>query len=431
MTEDTMNAKTWISQHRFLTTTGVLVGTAIIAFVFWSRGSDPAAKRVEAGPDSKTDRQESSNPNSSRMVTEAQRNVGLRVEAAQTRSVVQTIRTTGTVGPNETRVAHMRPITRGRILKVNARLGDRVRAGEVLAAYDNIELGEAVGQYGVGLAEIKRAQSGAEVARRSVERAQNLVELGAVARAELERRSAEQANAQSAIETQRAELARIEEKLHRFGMTDNDIQEMNRSGDIQRHREVSQSTLRAPFNGVVTYVNVVEGETVETDREMFTIADLSVVWVQANIYEKDIGSVRNGVPAIVTVDAYPQEFRGQITYISDVLDPKTRTVKVRCEVPNPDGRLKLDMFTTIDIPTPAGRKAVMIPASAVQQINDQPVVFVRLSETEFQRRMVQLGAKDGDWIEAVTGIKPGEGVVTTGSFQLKSISLRELIGEKE
>ena len=88
-----------------------------------------------------------------------------------------------------------------------------------------------VGQYGVGLAEIKRAQSGAEVARRSVERAQNLVELGAVARAELERRSAEQANAQSTIETQRAELARIEEKLHRFGMTDDEIQEMNRSGD--------------------------------------------------------------------------------------------------------------------------------------------------------------------------------------------------------
>lgn len=432
MTEDRMSPQTWMSQHRLLTTAGVLVGAAIIAFVFWSRATDPAAKRVEAGPDSKTDRQESSNPNSFRMVTEAQRNVGLRVEAAQTRSVVQTIRTTGTVGPNETRVAHMRPITRGRILKVNARLGDRVRAGEVLAAYDNIELGEAVGQYGVGLAEIKRAQSGAEVARRSVERAQNLVELGAVARAELERRSAEQANAQSTIETQRAELARIEEKLHRFGMTDDEIQEMNRSGDIQRHREVSQSTLRAPFSGVITNVNVVEGETVETDREMFTIADLSVVWVQANIYEKDIGSVRKGVPAIVSVDAYPEEmFKGQLTYISDVLDPKTRTVKVRCEVPNLGGRLKLDMFTTIDIPTPAGRKAVMIPASSIQQINDQPVVFVRLTETEFQRRLVQLGSKDGDWIEAVTGIKPGEAIVTTGSFQLKSISLRELIGEKE
>jgi cobalt-zinc-cadmium efflux system membrane fusion protein len=326
----------------------------------------------------------------------------------------------------------MRPITRGRILKVNARLGDRVRAEEVLATYDNIELGEAVGQYGVGLAEIKRAQSGAEVARRSVERAQNLVELGAVAKAELERRSAEHANAQSTIETQRAELARIEEKLHRFGMTDDEIQEMNRSGDIQRHREVSQSTLRAPFSGVITNVNVVEGETVETDREMFTIADLSVVWVQANIYEKDIGSVRKGVPAIVSVDAYPEEiFKGQLTYISDVLDPKTRTVKVRCEVPNPGGRLKLDMFTMIDIPTPADRKAVMIPGSSIQQINDQPVVFVQLTETEFQKRLVQLGVKDGDWIEAVTGIKPGEAIVTDGSFQLKSISLRELIGEKE
>ena len=428
-----MSAKTWISRHHLLTTAAVLLGVAIIIFASrWQGANGFAARHPEGGQDSKTASPASPSPNSVRMDTDAQRNVGLQIERAQRRSVVQTIRTTGTVGPNETRVAHIRPITRGRILKVAARLGDQVRAGEALATYDNIELGEAVGQYGVGLAELKKAQSGAEVARRSMERAQNLVELGAVARAELERRSAEYANAQSSIETQRAELARIEETLHRFGMTDADIQEMSHSGAIQSHREVSQSTLSSPFSGVVTNVNVVEGETVETDREMFTIADLSVVWVQANIYEQDIGAVRKGVPAIISVDAYPNEtFKGRLTYISDLLDPKTRTVKVRCEVPNADGRLKLDMFMTIDIPTPAGREAVMIPAAAVQQINDQPVVFVRLAGTEFQKRLVQLGAKDGDWVEAVSGITPGDAIVTTGSFQLKSIALRELIGEKE
>lgn len=427
-----MSANTWISRHRLVTATGVLLGVIIVAFPLWRHGSGGTAKPSAAAPDSKTANQESSTSNSVRMEIETQKNIGLQVELAQTRSVVQTIRTTGTVGPNETRVAHMRPITRGRILKVNARLGDQVRAGEPLATYDNIELGEAVGQYGVGLAELKRAQSGAEVARRSMERAQGLVELGAVAKAELERRSADYANAQSAIETQRAELARTEEKLHRFGMTDEDIQEMNRSGAIQSHREVSQSILKSPFSGVITNVNVVEGETVETDREMFTIADLSVVWVQANIYEQDIGAVRKGVAAIISVDAYPKEaFKGRLTYISDLLDPKTRTIKVRCEVPNADSRLKLDMFATIDIPTPAGRQTVMIPASAVQQINDQPVVFVRLGANQFQKRLVQLGAKDGDWVEAVSGIKAGDAIVTTGSFQLKSIALRELIGEKE
>ena len=427
-----MSANTWISRHRLVTATGVLLGVIIVAFLLWRHGSGGTAKPAAAAPGSKTANQESSTPNSVRMEIEAQKNIGLQVELAQTRSVVLTIRTTGTVGPNETRVAHVRPITRGRILKVNARLGDQVRAGEALATYDNIELGEAVGQYGVGLAELKRAQSGAEVARRSMERAQGLVELGAVAKAELERRSADYANAQSAIETQRAELARTEEKLHRFGMTDEDIQEMNRSGAIQSHREASQSILKSPFSGVITNVNVVEGETVETDREMFTIADLSVVWVQANIYEQDIGAVRKGVAAIISVNAYPKEsFKGRLTYISDLLDPKTRTIKVRCEVPNADSRLKLDMFATIDIPTPAGRQTVMIPASAVQQINDQPVVFVRLGANQFQKRLVPLGAKDGDWVEAVSGIKAGDAIVTTGSFQLKSIALRELIGEKE
>ncbi|HJT70785.1 MAG TPA: efflux RND transporter periplasmic adaptor subunit [Terriglobales bacterium] len=424
----------WIIRHRALFEASLALLVVVFGVALWMK-SHPRSE-----PTSKTDSQEKRTapggsdeppPNTLRMEALAQRNIGLRNEVAETRTVVQTVRTTGTVGANETRVGHIRALTRGRILKVSVRLGDQVRAGQPLAVYDNIELGEVIGQYGVGLASLKKAQAEAEVARRSVDRAKNLVDLGAVAKAELERRSAEYSNALSSIETQRAELARFEEKMHRFGLNENDIREVRQAG-AESHREVSQSTLHAPFSGIVTKLDVVEGETVETDRELFTVADLSIVWVQADIYEKDIGSIRKGVEANVSVDAYPgQTFHGRITYISDILDPKTRTAKVRCEVPNPGGRLKLDMFATIDIPTPAGRQAVMIPAAAVQQINDQPVLFVRANETDFQRRAVQLGAKDGDWVEAVSGVKTGERVVTTGSFQLKSLLLREQIGEKE
>ena len=422
--------KTWISRHGLLV--GFVLG-AMAALAAFTLRPGPAlpAKPAQEDAHKAAEGKQPSTPNSIRMEVEAQKNLGLRVESAQMRAVVQTIRTTGTVGPNETRVAHVRPLTRGRIIKVNAQLGDQVRAGDVLATYDNIELGEALGQYGVGLAELKRAQSAVGVASRSVERAQSLVDLGAVAKAEVERRSAEQASAQAAIDTQRAELARIEEKLHRFGMTEQEVGELSRAGAVQSHRELSQSTLRAPLSGIVTNRNVVEGETVETDREMFTVADLSVVWLQANLSEKDIREVRKGSVAAVTVDAYPGEiFTAKITYVSDVLDPKTRTVKARAELPNPGGRLKLDMFVAIDIATPAQRQAMMIPASALQQINDQPVVFVRINETDFQRRLVTLGMREGDWVEAV-GIKAGESVVTKGSFELKSMSLRSLIGEGE
>ena len=430
--ENGTNVKNWNHKRRVLA--GALFAiVAIVIAVVWARSGNHDAKTGAKDESSGTaEKNHPEGPNAVRIDSQAQTNIGLQVAVAQVRTVTQTIRTTGSVGPNETRIAHIRPITRGRILKVPVRVGDQVRAGQVLATYDNIELGEALGQYGVLLATLKKAQTEAEVARRSMERAKNLVELGAVARAELERRTAEYANAQSSIDTQRAELARIEEKLHRFGLEDPEIKQMTTSGVIESHREVSQTNVRAPFNGVITNLNVVEGETVETDREMFTVADLSVVWVQANIYETDIRVIRKGVPATVSVDAYPGEtFTGQITYISDILDPKTRTVKVRCEVPNPSGRLKLDMFVTVEIPTPTGRSAVMIPATAIQQINDQPVVFVRLNAKDFQRRLVQIGARDGDFVEVASGVKAGESVVTHGSFQLKSIALRDLIGEQE
>ena len=361
-----------------------------------------------------------------------QHNIGLLVEPAETRSVVETLQVTGSIGPNETRVAHIRPITRGRVLKVMARLGDEVRAGETLAIYDNIELGEAIGQYGVGLAELQKAQTSAEVAKRSLERSRNLVALGAVAQAEVERRNAEHANALSSINTQQAELARIEERLHRFGLTDADIKRTVDPTQGREHREVSQSMLRAPFNGVLTKYDLTEGEIIDIDREVFTIADLSTLWVQADVYEKDIAAIQKNVPVKIVVDAYPRDvFTGRITYISDLLDPKTRTAKVRCEVPNATGRLKLDMFATISIPTPQGRSAVMVLSAAVQQINDQPLVFVRVAPNEFERRQVKLGARVGDWVEVSAGVKAGEQVVTTGSFDLKSSLLREQIGEKE
>lgn len=174
------------------------------------------------------------------------------------------------------------------------------------------------------------------------------------------------------------------------------------------------------------------GEFVDTSRSLFTVADTSTVWVQADLYEKDLAAAQVGQPVKLTADAYPGEiFTGRLTYISDVIDTKTRTAKLRCEVPNPDGRLKLDLFVTVMIPTPARRAAVMVPETSVQQINDQSLVFVRLNEREFQRRDVRLGSEENGWVEVSQGVRPGERVVTQGSFQLKAALLREQIGGQE
>lgn len=362
----------------------------------------------------------------------ALRNIGAAYAVARMRMILQTIQATGSIGPNETRLAHIRPLARGRIEKVYVRLGDRVRAGQPLLDYDNIELGELIGEYLSAVAGLGKANAEAEVTNRSLERARKLVELGAVAKAEYERRNAEYTNALASINIQKSEIAKVEEKIHRFGLSDADLANLNPSAHKELHREASHSVLRAPFDGIVIKYDVSEGEVVETDRELFTVADLSTVWVQADVYEKDIASIHKGQEVRILVDAYAGEnFAGKITYVSDFLDPKTRTAKVRCEVSNRDGRLKLEMFATIQISTPLGGEVVMIPTAAVQQIDDKPVAFVRTSDTQFQKRDVQLGARSDDWVEVKSGVKTGEVVVTQGSFHLKSMLLREQIGEGE
>lgn len=402
---------------------GVAVIVAAAGTLWWRAIPDPKPRPNSAS-------QENADPNVVTMSAEAQRNIDLKVEPARVRAVLEYVKATGTIGPNDTRVVPMRPLARGRIERVLVRLGDSVRKGQALLVYDNIELGELLGQYMAGLAALEKAKADAEVARRAVERASTLVELGAVARADLERRNAEAASATAAINTQRAELTRIEEKFHRFGLTDAEIRQFEQSGSD--HRDISRTTLSAPFDGVVTNYNVSQGEVVDTNSQLLTITDLSVVWIQADIYEKDLALVRPGFSVPVVVDSYPGEtFSCKTTYVSDFLDSKTRTAKMRCELPNPDRRLKLDMFVTLTIPSPSGRQAVMAPSTSIQHINDLPVVFVRRDATTFLKREVELGVVSEDATEIRSGLKAGDELVTVGSFQLKSLLLRAEIGGEE
>jgi cobalt-zinc-cadmium efflux system membrane fusion protein len=339
------------------------------------------------------------------------------------------IQATGTVTPNETQLAHVRPIARGRVEHVYVRLGDRVRAGQTLLLYDNAELGEAIGQYLSALSALEKANAEAQIARRSVERAQALVDIGALARAEFDRRTAEQANALASVESQKSEAAKIEEKLHRFGMSEEEVQKLNPREGAGSHREASHTKVIAPFDGIVIQFDAVEGENVGPDDIVFAIADLSALWVLADVYEKDIPAIQKDQIASILTDAYPGEvFHGTISYLSHFLDPKTRTAKVRCEVPNYDGRLKLDMFVTVQLPAPAGRQALMVPATAIQQINDRPTVFVQTGENEFEPRHVELGVKSDGWVEVPVGVKEADVVATSGSFYLKSSLLRSEIG---
>lgn len=362
----------------------------------------------------------------------AQNNASLEVVRADTQVLPTVIDVTGVVAPVESRVAHVRPLARGLIEKVSVSLGARVQAGQPLVVYDNIALGELIGEYLSEAASLRQAETDRNVKQKVLERSEALIKLEAIAQQQLEQRRAEFRNAEAAVASQKARVSKVEEQIHRFGLSDTDLANLSPDEEGRTgHRVASHSVLRAPFAGVITKYDVAAGEVVEPERELFTIIDLSTVWIQADVYEKDLGKVRKDVDVAIKADAYPDRaFTGRLTYVSDVIDPTSRTAKVRCVVPNADGALKLDMFVKVVIPTSDRRSAVVVPVSAVQTVDDQRVVFVRQSATRFERRIVQTGTTAGDLVELASGVKAGEMVVGAGSFYLKTALLRERIGDE-
>ena len=359
---------------------------------------------------------------------EARKQFRIAVDRAQTRAIRQSIEATGSVAVNETRVAHIRPLARGRIHDVHIRPGDRVLAGQPLLSYDNIELGEALGEYVSTLAEIGRSVSETDMARQALNRARALVELGAISQSELQRRDADYRNAVLQIEGQKAIAARIEEKLHRFGMTDAEIDRLQPDASIDYHREQSNSVLYSPQDGTVMQLYATLGQNVYPEETLASLSDLSTVWVLADVYEKDIRFVKTGGVAEVRVTAQPDRiFYGKITHITDFLDAQTRTAKVRIEVENPERLLKLEMFASISIPMPTEQQTLAVPADAVHEIDERKIVFMPKGNG-FEMRDVVVGAKSGAWVEITDGLKDGEEVVTEGSFLLKSEVMKAELG---
>jgi cobalt-zinc-cadmium efflux system membrane fusion protein len=169
---------------------------------------------------------------------------------------------------------------------------------------------------------------------------------------------------------------------------------------------------------------------VDAGMGLFSITDLSEVWVQAEVYEKDLGRIQLGQPARISVDTYPDEvFSGKVAYVSDAMDPKTRTAQVRCVVPNTDRRLKLDMFAAVDVPTTLSRKVLALPVAAIQDLGGKQVIFVRQTDQKFLVREVKVGQTAGGQTEILSGLSEGEPVVIQGAYHLKSIRMSKELGE--
>jgi len=348
-----------------------------------------------------------------RLTAEEIKSAGIIVQPV-TRSEFRTIRDfPGTVEPNEHALAEITTLVRGRVIDVYADLGREVKGGTLLALLYSSELGMAQSAY-------LKATAKLNVAERAFRRAELLLKEKVIGVAELQRREGEMLSL-------RAELREARDRLLILGLTDEDLRNLDRNHTIRSHVPVV-----APFEGRIIARNLTKGEVVETTEKLFVVADLTDVWVTAVIPEKDIPYIRpdqtgTGQSVEVHVAAYPgQAFQGRITYVGDVLDPATRTMRLRLELPNPERKLKPAMYATVRVYSEPEANALLIPESAVQRDRDRQFVFVEREPAIFEARDVKLGSSNGREIKVLDGLLEGESIVTNGAFVLKS----ELLGEQ-
>jgi len=180
--------------------------------------------------------------------------------------------------------------------------------------------------------------------------------------------------------------------------------------------------VRSPIGGIITEKHAIVGELSDPSKSLYTVADLSSVWVMVDINEKDLSRVRKGQNAIVIIGAYPDlKFRGRINHIADVVNESTRTVKARIAVANPGRKLKPEMFATVELALPADAPPVLaVPEDALQDLNGKKVLFVAESDEEFEPRPVETGRAASGMVEIVSGLKEGERYAIKGSFMLKA-----------
>jgi cobalt-zinc-cadmium efflux system membrane fusion protein len=331
------------------------------------------------------------------------------------------IRATGKILVAEDRVASIGPVHEGRLMRLYAGQGAVVRKGQKLADLQSADLDEAEADYLKALADSKNAERTSEaelkLAQQTYDRTKMLYEKTIAAGKALQ--SAEhdlqvaKASAESSIASTRAALTAARRRLLILGLSAADVNSLANKPDF-----VATFSLTSPISGIVVERNATIGATVGTDANVFKIVDISSVWIDANVFEKDVARVKLGQQVNVTVTAFPETvFTGKVILISTVVDPDTRSVKVRTEVSNRDAKLKPDMFANVEIITDVNRTSISIPQTALLNDGGQSVVFVAAGN-DYEKRTVTTGIRSGDRIEITGGLKSGDKVVIKGNYLL-------------
>lgn len=359
---------------------------------------DKADKESAAAPEVKAEEK------GLKLTPEEQERAGIKLESMTSRIFEDSVSVTATIRPNQDRIARIAPRVEGRIVRVNANLGDAVRPGQALAVMDSVAIGEAQSS-------LLQAQSAQRVAQADFKRSESLSAEEIIPQRDFLR-------ARGDLEKANAELRAAQDKLRLLG------------GSVgSGGRAESTFALTAPFAGAVIEKKATIGELATPSEALFTVADLSVVWIEANLTEDLLAKVKQGAAATVTVGAYPGErFSGRVAYLANVLDKTSRTTAARIEVANKDGRLKPEMFANATIATGGQQQAISVPDAAILLLQGQPTVFVA-ENGGFESRAIEPGDKLSGRTVVKSGLKAGEQVVTAGAYALKARLLKSQIGD--
>lgn len=318
----------------------------------------------------------------------------IKLETVKESAAATAVTLTGKVTFDEDHTQRVASPIDGRATALLVRPGDKVSAGAALVALTSPHVGQLQ-------SDAQKAISDLGVAQKAVERAHKLVADGAISEKEVAQIEAEFNKAKS-------EVARTSAQLRALGLTATD--------------PTPNVTLRAQIGGTVVERNVLTGQEVRADSAapLLTISNLASVWVLADVYEQDLGAVAEGASVRVQVPAYPGEwFPGKVGHVGDVVDATSRTVKIRCVVPNPQSRLKAEMFAKIEIAGAGNRNAIYVPARAVINDGEQSKILVAGAANTFHARTVQVGPSIDGTVRVLSGIKVGEQIVTEGALFLK------------
>lgn len=333
---------------------------------------DAAAMKVEPAPD----------PN----VVSIERPELFAVVPVELRKVQNELSVTGQVAPDVSRNVPVVALTSGRVVDVRVRLGDEVRKGQVLLTITSPDMSGAISDYQKFVADER-------LARTQLERQQLLYDKGAVAQKDL----------QVAEDTEQKAKVDVQTSAERIRILGGDISHLTPLIEV-----------RAPVSGTIVEQNVTAAagvKSLDNSPNLFTIADLSHVWVLCDVYENNLSQVHLGDRASIVLNAYPdRKIEGRVSNIGSLLDPTTRTAKVRIDLPNPSRQMRPNMFATVVFRSPGNQSRVTVPVSAILRLQDRDWVFVQQAPKRFRRTEVQTLPATAGYQQILSGVAPGDKV---------------------